>query len=130
MRIAILPLLVLIAVVAAGVALPRPGSVGDPDVIRIVSSLPRTGSARGQTNTIVEGIQLALHEVDYRIYLDGKTYRIEYLDLDDVTAAAGQWTAEAEISNANLAVRDPNVMVYIGTYNSGAAKISMPILNK
>lgn len=130
MRIAVLPLVVLIAIVAAGFALPRPDAVGDPDVIRIVSSLPRTGSARGQTNTIVEGIRLALHEVDYKITLGDKTYRIEYLDLDDATAAAGQWTAEAEISNANLAVRDPNVMVYIGTYNSGAAKITMPILNK
>lgn len=126
----LLPLLVLIAFVAAGIALPRPGSVGDPDVIRIVSSLPRTGSARGQTNTIVDGIRLALHEADYKVTLGSRTYRIEYLDLDDATAAAGQWTAEAEISNANLAVRDPNVMVYIGTYNSGAAKISMPILNK
>ncbi len=126
----VLPVLVLVAVVLTGVFLPRPGSVGDPDVIRIVSSLPRTGSARGQTNTIVEGIQLALHEIDHKVVLGGKTYRIDYLDLDDATAAAGQWTAEAEISNAQLAVRDPNVMVYIGTYNSGAAKISMPILNK
>ena len=42
---------------------------------------------------------------------------------DDATAAAGQWTAERETSNAKRAVRDPDVMVYIGTYNSGAAKI-------
>ena len=36
----------------------------------------------------------------------------------------------AKRANANEAVKDPDVMVYIGTYNSGAAKISMPILNK
>lgn len=99
---------------------------GDPDVIKIVSSLPRTGSAKAQTDTIVNGINIALAESDYRA---GK-YEIEYADWDDATAGAGQWTAEAETANANRAVRDPDVMIYIGTYNSGAAKISMPILNK
>jgi branched-chain amino acid transport system substrate-binding protein len=125
-----LPFFVIVAVVAAGVALPRPSAVGDPEVIKIVSSLPRSGSAKGQTDTIVDGIRLALHEVDYKVTAGGKTYTIKYLDLDDATAAAGAWTAEQEISNANLARNDPDVMVYIGTYNSGAAKLSMPILNK
>jgi branched-chain amino acid transport system substrate-binding protein len=99
---------------------------GNPDVIKIVSSLPRTGSAKAQTDTIVNGINIALAESDFRA---GK-FTIEYADWDDATAGAGQWTAEAETANANRAVRDPDVMIYIGTYNSGAAKISMPILNK
>lgn len=126
----VLPVLAIVLVVAAGFLVPQPAAVGKPDVIKIVSSLPRTGSARGQTDTIVKGIRLALHEADYTVTLDGKPFRIEYLDLDDANAAAGQWTAENEISNAVLAIRDPDVMVYIGTYNSGAARISMPILNK
>ncbi|MFO0935327.1 MAG: branched-chain amino acid ABC transporter substrate-binding protein [Gemmataceae bacterium] len=125
-----LPLACILAVIAAGFALPRPSAVGDPDVIRIVSSLPRSGSARGQTDSIVDGIRLALKEVDYKLDVGGKRYRIDYLDLDDATAMAGAWTADAEIANANLAVRDPDVMVYIGTYNSAAARISMPILNR
>jgi branched-chain amino acid transport system substrate-binding protein len=99
---------------------------GDPHTIRIVSSLPRTGSARVQTNTIVNGIKLALEEADYK----AGDFKIEYSDLDDATASAGQWTAEAETANADAAIKDPNVMVYIGTYNSGAAKISMPALNR
>jgi branched-chain amino acid transport system substrate-binding protein len=56
-------------------------------------------------------------------------YRVEYLDLDDSTAAAGQWTSEAEAANARRALQDPDVVAYIGTFNSGAAKVSMPILN-
>ena len=35
---------------------------GDPHLIRIVSSLPRTGSARQQTDTIVNGIRWRLDE--------------------------------------------------------------------
>ena len=129
-----IPLVALALFVIIGLAAGRRESTGDPNVIKIVSSLPRSGSARGQTDTIVNGIKLAIHEADYKIELtengQPKTYTLKYLDLDDATAAAGQWTIEQEIANAYQARNDPDVMVYIGTYNSGAAKVSMPILNK
>jgi branched-chain amino acid transport system substrate-binding protein len=103
-----------------------PVGAGDPAVIKIVSSLPRTGSARNQTNTIVNGITMALEEAGWK----AGNFTIKYEDLDDATAAAGQWTAEKEAANADQAIKDPDVMVYIGTYNSGAAKVSMPKLNQ
>lgn len=118
--------LILAGAASSLAALSLPGCGNDPKVIRIVSSLPRTGSAKGQTDTIVNGIRLALEEVNYEV----GGFRLIYADLDDATAAAGQWTPDAETSNALRAAGDPNVMVYIGTYNSGAAKVSMPILNK
>ena len=104
----------------------RSGPAGNPNLVKIVSSLPRTGSAKAQTDTIVNGIQIALDEAG------GKAgpFEVVYADWDDATASAGQWTAEAETANARRAVRDPDVMVYIGTYNSGAAKMSMAILNR
>jgi branched-chain amino acid transport system substrate-binding protein len=97
----------------------------DPTVVKIVSSLPRTGSAKQQTDTIVGGIRMAIEEAGGR----AGPFRVEYLDLDDSTAAAGQWTSEAEAANARRALQDPDVVAYIGTFNSGAAKVSMPILN-
>ncbi len=101
-------------------------SGGDPNRIVIVSSLPRTGSAKGQTDTIVHGIQMALEEAGNKV----GPYKIEYLDLDDATAADGKWTAEREQSNADQAVSNPDCMVFIGPYTSGAAKVSIPITNK
>ena len=97
----------------------------DPDLVKIVSSLPRTGSAKHQSDTLVRGIRMAIDEAGGKV---GR-YTIEYLDLDDSTAAAGQWTSEAEAANARRALQDPDVCAYIGTFNSGAAKVSMPILN-
>lgn len=94
--------------------------------IKLVSSMPRTGSAKGQTDTIVNGIKLALEEANYKV----GDFTIEYEDLDDATATAGSWDAEQESKNAARAIGDADVMGYIGTYNSGAAKISMPLLNK
>jgi branched-chain amino acid transport system substrate-binding protein len=105
------------------------GAVGcrpaDPTLVKIVSSLPRTGSAKQQSDTLVRGIRMAIEEAEGRV----GPFRLEYLDLDDSTAAAGQWTSEAEAANARRALQDPDVVAYIGTFNSGAAKVSMPILN-
>jgi len=125
MRPYFLPIAIVVLLAAAGWAGWAQQGTGDADVIKIVSSLPRTGSAKAQTDTIVNGIKLALEEADWQA---GK-FNIIYGDWDDATAAAGQWTAEAEIANAHRAVRNPDVMVYIGTFNSGAAKVSLPILN-
>ncbi|MBM3982476.1 MAG: branched-chain amino acid ABC transporter substrate-binding protein [Planctomycetes bacterium] len=103
------------------------GTPGAKETIRIVSSLPRTGSARGQTNTIVNGIQMAVEEY----MADPKAkFVIDYKDWDDATAAAGAWDGPTEKANAQKAIADPDVMAYIGPYNSNAAKISMPELNE
>lgn len=117
-------LLLASLVLAPLLGAPRGG--GRPGVIKIVSSLPRTGSVKSQTDSIVGGIRLALEESGWQ----AGGFRLQYEDRDDATAAAGQWTAEAEIANAERAVLDPDVMIYMGTYNSGAAKISMPMLNR
>jgi len=93
----------------------------------IASSLPRTGSSKAQTDTIANAIKQRLEEAKYQAC--GGKFSIEYQDLDDATAAAGKWDAGQEAANANKAVADPDVVAYIGTFNSGAAKISIPILN-
>jgi branched-chain amino acid transport system substrate-binding protein len=111
-----------LCVVAACLAGCRPA---DPGLVKIVSSLPRTGSAKAQSDTIVRGIRMAIEEAGGR----AGPFRVDYLDLDDSTAAAGQWTSEAEAANARRALQDPDVVAYLGTFNSGAAKVSMPILN-
>lgn len=102
-------------------------SAASGNTVKIISSLPMTGSALGQNQTIVNGINQALEE-SKSTACNGKL-KIEYQPLDDATAAAGQWDSAQETSNANKAIADKNVVAYIGTYNSGAAKLSIPILN-
>jgi branched-chain amino acid transport system substrate-binding protein len=95
-------------------------------VLRIVSSLPKTGSANAQSTSIANGIRLALKEVDNKV----GAYALEYLDWDDSSPARGNWDPAVEAANADKAIQDPKVIAYIGPYNSGAAKISMPKLNQ
>ena len=102
------------------------GGGGSKGSIDLWSSLPRQGSSKGQTDTIVNAIKLALEKRGSAV--DGWT--INYTDQDDSTAEAGKWTPEKETDNATKAVADANLVAYIGTFNSGAAKISIPILCK
>jgi branched-chain amino acid transport system substrate-binding protein len=110
----------------AGMAVAPDAHAQDPNVIKIVSSLPQTGSANAQIMTIVNGIKLAIDEVGGKV----GNFTIQYEAWDDASPERGQWDSAVETANAQKAVADPDIMVYIGTFNSGAAKFSMPILNK
>jgi WD40 repeat protein/ABC-type branched-subunit amino acid transport system substrate-binding protein len=92
--------------------------------IKIVSSLPRSGSQKAQTDSIVNAYRMALDEHNNRA--GNATIVLE--DLDDAIPATGVWSAEVEIANANKALNDPSVLVYLGTFNSPAARLSIPIL--
>lgn len=99
------------------------------DVFCIYSSLPRTGSNKAQTDTLVKAYQLALDDFTQGTGKIGN-FRVVIVDADDATPAKGQWDAQQEAANANEAVNNPNVMVYAGPFNSGAAAVSISILNK
>ena len=51
--------------------------------IKIVSSLPRTGSAKGQSDTMVNAFKMALDEVNNKI----GNATLVYDDMDDATPA-------------------------------------------
>ncbi|OLP18121.1 branched chain amino acid ABC transporter substrate-binding protein [Leptolyngbya sp. 'hensonii'] len=104
-----------------------PTSTTAGNTVKIVSSLPMTGSSLGQTQTIVNGIKQVLEETNATV-CDGKL-KIEFEIMDDATAAAGKWDPAQVTSNANKAVSDSSVVAVIGTFNSGAAKLAIPILN-
>lgn len=92
--------------------------------VKIISSLPMTGSSRTQTVEIVNSIKMAVDETKI------PNVTVTYEALDDATAAKGSWDAAQEAENARKAINDKTVVAYIGTYNSGAAKISIPLLNQ
>jgi len=87
-----------------------------------------TGSSKEQVDTVLNAAKLALDDFTGGTGKIGN-YTIDFVPLDDATAAKGQWDADQEKSNANKAANDPDAMIYLGTFNSGAAKVSIPILN-
>jgi branched-chain amino acid transport system substrate-binding protein len=100
------------------------GGATTSKTVKIMSSLPMTGASRTQTVEIVNSIQMAI--ADTKI----NNVTVQFEALDDATAAKGSWDAAQEAENARKAINDKSVVAYIGTYNSGAAKVSIPLLNQ
>src|SRR3954453_712981 len=104
----------------------KPSGSSGSKTLTIYSSLPLQGASRVQTEALVNGAKLALEQSGGKV----GNFKINYQSLDDSTAQAGSWTPEAESANALKASQDKNVAAYIGAFNSGASKISIPILSE
>jgi branched-chain amino acid transport system substrate-binding protein len=94
--------------------------------LTVYSSLPLQGASRVQTTAVVNGAKLALEQAGNK----AGPHTIKYEPLDDSTAQAGNWTPEQESANARKAAQDDSTAFYLGTFNSGAAAIAIPILNE
>jgi branched-chain amino acid transport system substrate-binding protein len=120
---------VISLVIVASMMLAACGSAASgPKSLTIISDLPMTGSSLTQTQTIVNAEKLRLAEDNNQIC--GGKYTINFKVDDDATAATGQWDGATETQNATQAAADKSVIAYLGTFNSGAAKLSIPILNQ
>jgi len=104
------------------------GGGGTAKTLKIVSSLPMTGANLVISQAIVNAEILRLEQAGGKAC--GGKYTVTYEAWDDASAALGKWDPAVEGENANKAAADPTIVVYLGTYNSGAAKISIPILNQ
>ena len=104
------------------------GAGGGGKTLKIVSDLPMTGASLTQTQTIVNAEQLRLSEANNKAC--GGKYTLAYEVDDDATAATGAWDGATETQNATKAAADKSVIAYLGTFNSGAAKLSIPITNQ
>jgi branched-chain amino acid transport system substrate-binding protein len=94
--------------------------------VTVYSSLPLQGASRVQTEAVNNGAKLALEQANNK----AGSITVKFSPLDDSTAQAGSWTPEAESANARKAAQDSSTAFYLGTFNSGAAAIAIPILNE
>ncbi len=95
--------------------------------LTIYSSLPLQGTSRGQSEAVINGEKLALEEVGSKV----GDFTIKYVSLDDSTAQNPGTADEGKTAqNARQAIRDKSTIFYLGEFNSGGTKVSLPILNK
>ena len=110
----------------AGSFLKPPASASAANTLTIVSDLPLSGAAA--TQSIVRAMQLRLDQAASRAC--GGRFSIHYESWDDASAAAGDWDPAVETANARRAAADPSIIAYLGPFNSGAARLSIPILDQ
>jgi branched-chain amino acid transport system substrate-binding protein len=98
---------------------------GSPDFI-VASDLPLQGAIRHQTVQISRAMIWALAQQGWK----AGSYKIGYQSCDDSTAQTGGWDTAKCATNARLYASNKAVIGVVGTFNSGCAKIIVPILNR
>ncbi len=94
--------------------------------VKLVSSLTRSGSSVGQSDSVVNAMRLRLEDAGNSVL----GVPIVYEDLDGGTEERGSWDAEQEQANARYAAGDPDVLAYVATLDADAAPHSIPITNQ
>jgi branched-chain amino acid transport system substrate-binding protein len=101
------------------------GPGGTPDAI-IASDLPLQGANRALTTEMAKAVAFVLESHDWKA--GGKT--IGFQSCDDATAQAGSWDSAKCTANARNYANNKSVLGIIGTFNSGCAKLEIPIANR
>jgi branched-chain amino acid transport system substrate-binding protein len=94
--------------------------------LTIYSSLPEQGASGGQAKSMENGAKIAVENKGGKV---GK-YTVTYKPLDDSLASTGAADEGKGAQNARTAVQDKSAVGYVGEYNSGISKVTIPILNK
>ena len=108
------------------VAAAAPSDAAATKTLVIATDLPLQGSSFDSNDSTNKAIALYLKSVGGKA---GK-YKITLKYYDNATATAGAWDAGQCTQNAQNHVANKAEIAVIGTYNSGCAKIEVPILNQ
>ena len=98
---------------------------GSPDFI-VASDLPLQGAIRHQTVQVSRAEIWALANAGWK----AGSFKIGYQSCDDSTAQTGGWDTAKCATNAHLYANNRSVIAVLGTFNSGCAKIEVPIGNR
>ena len=115
-----------IGALAVAIAGPADAQSCPKGKLKIYTSWPMQGAMIPESTGMKNGVDLAIADAGGVV----AGYCLEVVNLDDASPQTGKWDGAVEAENANKAVADPLAIVYIGTYNSGAAKVSIPINNR
>lgn len=110
-------------IIAASAAEAQPCPKG---TLRIYTSWTQQGGMAAEGSGMKHGVDLAIAEAGGAV----AGYCLEVLNLDNASPRTGKWDEAVEADNARKAVGDPQAIVYIGPYDSGAAMVSARITNR
>jgi branched-chain amino acid transport system substrate-binding protein len=99
---------------------------GSPQFL-IASDLPLQGAGRAQNIAMEKAIQYVL---DTQFHFKAGKYTVGYQGCDDSTAQSGAWDPGKCTANGNSYAADKSVVAVLGTFNSGCAKLIVPLLNR
>ncbi len=117
----------IVAIAAAAVSLTLVSSSSSAATTLYISSdLPKQGGSADQSASTNKAIKLLLKQRNNKA---GK-FTIKFREYDNSTAAKGSWDDAQCAKNAQAHVAARDEVAVMGTYNSGCAKIIVPVLNQ
>ncbi len=99
---------------------------GSPKFL-IASDLPLQGAGRAQLLAMQQSIQFVLEK---QFKFKAGNFTVGYQGCDDSTAQTGAWDSAKCSSNARAYASERTLVGLLGTFNSGCAKLEVPILNR
>jgi branched-chain amino acid transport system substrate-binding protein len=98
---------------------------GEPEAL-IASDLPLQGANRALTTEMADAVEFILASRNW----EAGGLKIGYQSCDDSTAQAGSWDSAKCTSNARAYTANEDMLGLIGTFNSGCAKLIIPVMNR
>jgi branched-chain amino acid transport system substrate-binding protein len=99
---------------------------GKPQFL-IASDLPLQGAGRAQNIDMEKAIQYVL---DKQFHFKAGKYTVGYQGCDDSTADTGAWDPGKCTANGRAYSSNTAVLGVLGTFNSGCAKLIVPLANR
>jgi branched-chain amino acid transport system substrate-binding protein len=119
------------AAVAVGIAsgCASPGSGIQPgEQVTVYVSMPLRGPERSEGRDAADGARLAL--ADARGRVGDLRVRAVYLDDTSGRGRRARWSPATAAANARRAAEDSTAIAYVGDFDSGATRFSLPITNE
>ncbi|MFN0280989.1 MAG: branched-chain amino acid ABC transporter substrate-binding protein [Kineosporiaceae bacterium] len=125
------PIRVAAVVVVGALALAACGGGSDAGggggkTVVVSTDLPLQGASRDASTATNNAIKLYLEQVGNK----AGAFTVTLKEYDDSTAAKGTWDDATCAKNAQDHVANAAEVAVMGTYNSGCAKIEVPVLNQ
>ena len=104
------------------------GGLGDDAVLRVYVSLPLRGDVGMDGRDAADGARLALADAGG----EAGGVRVEATFLDDTQGSGtdARWSPAQAAENARSAIQDSTTIAYLGDFESGATRASLPIINQ
>ena len=117
---------VAVVALAASVSLVLTSCSSSSSDLYIASDLPMQGGSADQSKSTNNAIKLLLKQIDNT----AGEFSVGFREYDNSTAAKGSWDDAQCAKNAQAHVAAKDEVAVMGTYNSGCAKIIVPVLNQ
>ena len=93
--------------------------------LTVYVSVPERGPSAADGLDVADGARLALRAADGR----AADVPVQIEVLDDSGGGPGGWSAAATGANARRASQDSTAIAYVGDFDSGATRVSLPVTN-